>query len=157
MPKLVTTETFIERSKKIHGDKKYDYSLVVYENSMKAVSIICPQHSVFEQSPNHHLKGYGCPECGIIKNANNRRYTQDEIIEAAKNIHPGKYNYFKVKFEDLHTPVTIVCPKHFDFMQAMNNHVNLKQGCSKCANEQMSINRTGKSMKQQTLDKKTKS
>ena len=37
MEKFYTTETFIEKAKKVHGNK-YDYSKVVYINSQKKVS-----------------------------------------------------------------------------------------------------------------------
>jgi hypothetical protein len=38
MPKKITTEQFVEKSKKIHGDK-YDYSVVIYEKSNKYITI----------------------------------------------------------------------------------------------------------------------
>jgi len=38
--KALTTEEFIERAKKAHGDK-YDYSLVEYKNAHIKVNIIC--------------------------------------------------------------------------------------------------------------------
>ncbi len=44
-PKLTTNE-FIERAKKIHGDK-YDYSKVIYDGNKKYVTIICPIHGEF--------------------------------------------------------------------------------------------------------------
>ena len=53
---------FIEKAKKIHGDK-YDYSKVEYINSHTKVCIICPEHGEFWQTPNNHLHGYGCPKC----------------------------------------------------------------------------------------------
>ena len=37
----LTTEQFIERARKLHGDK-YDYSLVQYVNNRTKVKIICP-------------------------------------------------------------------------------------------------------------------
>jgi len=58
-----TTEEFIERARKIHGDK-YDYSLVEYKNAKTKIKIICSIHGVFEQIPDNHLrKKYGCPFC----------------------------------------------------------------------------------------------
>ena len=53
---------FIERAKKIHGDK-YDYSKVEYVGNKIKVSIICPIHGEFWQLPNSHLNGIGCPSC----------------------------------------------------------------------------------------------
>lgn len=59
---LLNTDKFIERAKKIHGEK-YIYSSVNYINSRIKVKIICSKHGIFEQTPNHHLKGSGCPVC----------------------------------------------------------------------------------------------
>ncbi len=53
---------FINKSKKCHGDK-YDYSLVEYKNARTKVKIICPEHKIFEQVPQHHTNGVGCPSC----------------------------------------------------------------------------------------------
>jgi len=58
-----TTEEFIEKSIKIHGDK-YDYSQVEYKTNMDKINIVCKIHGVFLQSPSKHLDGQGCKECG---------------------------------------------------------------------------------------------
>ncbi len=64
--KKLTTETFIEKSKKIHGNK-YNYSKVNYINNYTKVLIICPKHGEFSQTPNSHLTGNGCPLCKSSK------------------------------------------------------------------------------------------
>ena len=60
-----TTEEFIAKAKKVHGDK-YDYSKVVYEYATKKVCIICPEHGEFWQTPSDHLLGRGCPNCHYL-------------------------------------------------------------------------------------------
>lgn len=60
----MTTEEWIERAKKIHGDK-YDYSQTVYVNQRTNVKIICPKHGLFEQKADSHIRGYGCRLCGL--------------------------------------------------------------------------------------------
>lgn len=62
----LTTEQFIERAKKIHGDK-YDYSKVNYIDTTTKVCIICPEHGEFWQKPYAHLNGHGCPGCAESK------------------------------------------------------------------------------------------
>lgn len=64
--KTCTTQKFVEKAKKMHGDK-YNYSLVHYERSSEKVPIICPIHGIFYQTPNNHLKGCGCPLCSTKK------------------------------------------------------------------------------------------
>lgn len=59
-----TTEKFVMLAKALHGDK-YDYSGVNYVNMHTKVLIACNEinHGVFEQEPNSHLDGQGCPKC----------------------------------------------------------------------------------------------
>lgn len=57
---------FVDKSRKIHGDK-YDYSKVDYTNNSKKVCITCPEHGDFWQTPGHHMLGEGCPICNESK------------------------------------------------------------------------------------------
>ena len=56
------SQSFIEESKKVHGDK-YNYSKVDYVNSKTKVCIICYKHGEFWQKTSNHLGGSGCPKC----------------------------------------------------------------------------------------------
>lgn len=64
--KRKTQEEFISTSCIIH-DNKYNYSKVTYINDREKITIICPIHDEFKQTPNHHLKGVGCPSCNESK------------------------------------------------------------------------------------------
>lgn len=57
-----TQEQVLSDFIKKHGDK-YDYSLINYINARTKVKILCKQHLIFEQTPNDHLNGKGCPKC----------------------------------------------------------------------------------------------
>ena len=61
-----TTEEFIQKARKVHGNK-YDYSKVVYVNNSTKVKIICPDHGEFLQTPKSHLKGSNCNKCNNNK------------------------------------------------------------------------------------------
>lgn len=63
--KQLTTDTFIEKAKAIHGSR-YNYSKVRYVNNVTRVTIICPDHGPFEQIPSNHIHiklKTGCPDC----------------------------------------------------------------------------------------------
>ncbi|QGH72553.1 MAG: protein of unknown function DUF723 [Myoviridae sp. ctThM1] len=62
LSKYLGTNTFIERSLEVHGNR-FDYSLVVYEHSNTPVDIICSQHGIFRQKPSAHMNGQKCPKC----------------------------------------------------------------------------------------------
>lgn len=70
--KKLTTKEFIERAINIHANG-YDYSLVDYINTKTKVKIICLKHGLFEQIPNNHLSGMGCPICGKLLNDNSKK------------------------------------------------------------------------------------
>ena len=64
---------FINTAKEIHGDR-YDYSKAVYIRNDQKVIIRCLIHGEFEQTPNKHLSGTGCPKCsnsGVSRKAIN--------------------------------------------------------------------------------------
>lgn len=55
---------FLEKARKVHGDL-YDYSLVQYKQNRENITIGCPEHGYFQQSPANHLIGRGCPSCSV--------------------------------------------------------------------------------------------
>ncbi len=58
-----TREKFIEMAREVHGDY-YNYDKVDYVNQSVEVTITCPIHGDFRQTPRKHLMGSGCKECG---------------------------------------------------------------------------------------------
>ena len=58
----LTKEEFVEKANKIHNNK-FNYSLVEYINNLTPITIICPLHGKFIQTPQNHLLGRGCPIC----------------------------------------------------------------------------------------------
>jgi hypothetical protein len=126
----VGVEKFILKAKEVHGNK-YDYSMVKYKDNKTKVYIICPEHGPFEQIPQNHLRGQGCPGCARIKIDNLNRSNLDEFIEKARLKHGDKYDYSEVKYVNNHTKVCIICPKHGPFYQTPNGHLN-GYGCSNC-------------------------
>jgi len=117
---------FINESKLVHGTK-YDYSLVNYKNNRTNVTIICPIHGVFEQTPSNHLNGKGCKYCGGTCGVDKKIF-----IDKARLIHGNKYDYSLVDYKNSREIVSIICPEHGEFEQTPNNHLSKKQGCLKC-------------------------
>jgi hypothetical protein len=64
MSQKLTTEEFIERAIKKHGNK-YEYNKVIYLRSKDQVEIYCNHcRKYFWQCASYHLHGYGCSVCG---------------------------------------------------------------------------------------------
>lgn len=135
-----TTENFIEKARKVHGDK-YDYSKTEYINAKTKVCIICPEHGEFWQKPVTHLNGVGCPICGRIKANEKISSNKEKFIEKAREVHGDKYNYSKVVYINKKTPVCIICPEHGEFWQTPNSHIYNKNGCRLCSKEKLSNER----------------
>ena len=133
MSRKLTTEEFIERARKVHGDR-YDYSQSVYVNSEMKVKIICATHGIFEQLPASHFKGFNCRLCGNIERSKTLTRTLAEFLRKAKEQHRDRYDYSGVKYSNGNEPVEIICEKHGPFKQRPNLHVK-GYGCQKCGNE----------------------
>lgn len=135
--KYKTTESFINEAKKIHGDK-YDYSKVEYKKWNEKVEIICPIHGNFFQTPNDHLNGRGCKQCGKDKLRKKFARTKEDFINLANNVHNNKYDYSKVEYVNCKTPVKIICPIHGEFLQIPDSHIQGK-GCIQCSGYHKSV------------------
>lgn len=121
-----TKEEFVSKAKMVHGNK-YDYSEVIYEGSMKKVSIICPVHGAFFQSPNSHLSGRGCRICGM----RSTKFKQ-EFVRRARDVHGDKYDYSNTTVKTSLDKVVITCPIHGVFKQQAFSHLQ-GCGCPECS------------------------
>lgn len=139
MAKLLTRKQFIKRARKVHGNK-YSYSSVNYSNARNKIDLICKLHGIFNQKPDSHLQGQGCPDCGKIQRAKSKIKTKKEFIQESNLIHNNKYDYSKVEYKNCKQKIIITCPKHGDFEQTPDSHIQ-GQGCRLCANNKISLSK----------------
>jgi hypothetical protein len=125
MKKLTTTE-FIHKAKGIHGIR-YDYSESIYTMAREKVKIYCVMHGMFEQTPNAHLRGQGCPSCSGTKLKSN-----EQVVNDFELIHGDVYDYSKTKYINDGTKVIVVCRTHGEFGITPSNHIHNKRGCPEC-------------------------
>lgn len=145
----LNTKKFVDRAKKIHGDK-YDYSKSVFAAHHSKLIIMCREHGEFLQTAPAHYSGRGCPKCGharaIEKKSGSKlerrlkavridgkrvRNTVEQFIESAKLVHGDKYDYSKTVYVVSKSKVCIICKEHGEFMQTPNGHLKGK-GCRSC-------------------------
>ena len=127
-----TKQEFIKEAQLVHGDR-YEYSEVEYVNTHVPVKIRCQQcGAFFFQEPSSHLAGRGCPKCS--KKQTHKRVNQEMFIARAKEVHGDKYDYSKVDYQDMHSKVLVICPRHGEFYQRAQSHL-LGSGCPKCKYE----------------------
>lgn len=134
-----TKEQFIKKATEIHNGK-YIYEKVEYKGVMEKVCIVCPIHGNFHQTPHIHLKGSGCPKCGIESRVEKRTNTMESFIEREKEVHGDKYDTSKAEYVNNHTKVCLICHQkdkngieHGEFWQTPDKHLRLRQGCPKCS------------------------
>jgi hypothetical protein len=123
----LTNEIFADKANYIHN-YRYSYNYVDYKNNHTKVKIGCLIHGIFQQTPNAHLSGDGCPRC-----SNYARLDTELFIEKAKLIQPeGRYSYDNVCYIDHRTPIQITCLYHKkDFIQMPYLHLQ-GHGCQDC-------------------------
>jgi len=144
-PLITPLDEAVERAKKVHNDK-YDYSLISpekWKGMYGKYDVICPIHGKFVQRFNEHVnRRQGCPKCS--KQGMVAKLTKGSVFYLQKfyEAHGNRYDYSHIeenpnlKSSD---KVTIVCPIHGEFQQAVGNHYS-GQGCPKCAIEERNRN-----------------
>lgn len=130
--KKINTNIFIKRSNLIHKNF-YDYSQVNYVNCKTKVKIVCKKHGNFEQTPDSHLNGSGCPICGQEKTKLKQLKKFNLFIDNANNIHNDKYDYSITNYLGARRKIKIICKKHGIFTQTPDSHLH-GRGCPKCVN-----------------------
>lgn len=121
---------YLKKFKETHGDK-YSYENVVYINGTTKVKINCKFHGEFEQRPDDHKSGYGCPKCAREYKAYDLKY----YIEQSNIVHNNKYIYNILKHKILNTEkVDVFCNLHGWFKINAKKHIN-GHGCVLCLNK----------------------
>lgn len=88
--RALTKEEFIKKADIVHYNK-YDYSKVVYKNNSTDVTIICPHHGEFTQTPGNHLASKGCHICNCTW-----AYTDSPTILYYLKLSYSNQTYYKV-------------------------------------------------------------
>ena len=120
--KQMNQNVFLKRMKDKYGDL-YDLTKANYVKSNIPV-IIGYKNTFFEIEPRKILNS----KKPILK----KRITNiNSFIEKAKQVHGDKYDYSKVNYIKSTSKVCIICPKHGEFWQRPNDHLN-GYGCMLC-------------------------
>lgn len=131
MPKKSTNQ-FISEAKSIHGDW-YDYSKTDYQGAGTKVTITCPVHGDFYQSPGSHIAGYKCRKCGLNQQSQSSRMTFDDFLVKANDRHNGFYGYDESSWTKSTGDVSVICPHHGTFKVQAFSHYTTGLGCPKCS------------------------
>lgn len=133
--KVISTKEYIKRANKKHNNY-YDYSKTNYSGFDSNVIITCPIHGDFTINAHVHVSnGQGCPKCGHDNRVKKKLSTTNKFIQKAKVIHNNYYDYSKVQYINAKTNICIICPKHGEFLQTPNKHLQGHK-CQYCKQSQ---------------------
>jgi hypothetical protein len=124
---------FILDATRIHAGK-YTYGTIDFVNMKRKVMITCPAHGLFDQIPEAHLAGQGCPTCAKERSINSQKVHLAEFIERAEKRYAGAYEYSHVTFETVKDSITIHCKRHGEFKKRCKDFL-AGDGCVKCRRE----------------------
>ena len=136
MPQKLTSQQFIEKAIKIHGNQ-FCYDNTIYTDRHSKVEIFCNTcKTTFFQTPHQHIYAKnGCKNCAMKKLQISQTKLDDDFVQQANKIHGFQYEYL-TRYLTAHTKIKI---KHllcgYVFTQLPNNHLSYKQGCPKCSVE----------------------
>lgn len=125
--KLRTNKKLLLEKFSLLYNNKYEYDLEMLTTLHDKIRIKCPKHGWFYQKAIHHLNKHECPLC----KQKGKKYTTEEFIIRAKEVHGNTYDYSKVLYTGKENLIEIICYKHGSFWQKPHNHIN-GCGCPKC-------------------------
>lgn len=98
-------EKFVSRANKVHKNK-YTYP-DKYIQARRKINILCKRHGLFEQLPDSHLRGAGCPHCAfwVSKGEKNQISIWEKDLgrklQTQKLIKAGNYSYRVDGYDEL--------------------------------------------------------
>ena len=133
----MTQEVFIERARKVYGDK-YDYSKVIYtglKNEVIAIDKCTGEEKIVK------------PKNFLYAKNNYVRRTNEEKAEAfiknSRDKFGDRFDYSKVEYIDSLTPVTLICKEHGSkFNVVPFIHITSRfGGCKECYSQYLESKR----------------
>lgn len=140
--KVVKRFATLEDDVKAVHNNRYTYNNFIYVNTRTPGSITCQEHGDFQQLITVHLKGHGCPKCRAQKLHLRTKYTKEQFITKAIEVHGDVYDYSDVVYVNDNTPIQISCNIHGKFHKRPGAHTSGRQGCPTCSLERSVAART---------------
>jgi len=139
-----TNEIFLQEAQNKWGDR-FMYPQLSLRKDVRAedqeIEVFCTICNLtFTTNVRYHLylnnRGGGCTGCSSRLNKINFTWTTEIFIERAQKKWGDLYNYDKVVYSNVDTPVQIYCNTHQgSFFLTPYKHLNNKYGCPICGNK----------------------
>ena len=127
----ITKNKTLQRFIQQHGDR-YDYSLVQYNGQQSPVTIICKRHGKFEQKPEYHWSGSGCPQCYAADiRGQSQKDTLESFTSKLHNVFGDLFDTSEAVYVNSQTSINVRCIKHNTVCNTRPN--TLLMGCNPCS------------------------
>lgn len=127
----VTTDVFVKRAVKVHGDK-FDYSLSQFDGWKRKVKIKCNACDfINEQLPCNHLKGSGCRKCNYNQLPQNQARNHESYEALALKVHGDKFTIL-TRYVNKRTKIQIQCNQCNHVFSKRPDGYLAASGCPKC-------------------------
>ena len=111
-----TKELFIEKAANRHGNK-YDYTEVDYQGSEVKAKIWCNTHKeFFWQTPKKHVKGRGCPKCGIDSMAELQSKSFEDYRPTLEAKYKGILDFSNTKYTKWKSKIQVLDVRYGDII-----------------------------------------
>jgi very-short-patch-repair endonuclease len=122
-PTKIEAKSLFNKLLEIHNSKyRYVIEKETYYSTDKIKIIDNLTNDIFYYRVDRHLSGM-----------KPNKVTLNYFLIKSNEVHNNKYDYSLVNFNSISDKVDIVCKEHGVFKQRVSNHMNLKDGCPKCA------------------------
>lgn len=115
----------------------FDYSRVSYQRQRSPVTIVCPKHGEFMQTPDKHLQSeHGCPKCGVaIRAASRAEAGQKQFRDLFQSKYGNRLELVS-PYITSKSPIRCRCKFHnIEFDTIPDRLKTWKHGCPQCARE----------------------
>lgn len=128
----MTQKQMLARFAETHGNR-YDYSKVVYKSQTIPVDIVCGRHGAFNQKPEFHWNGAGCPKCfHEDRRGASQRGTLETFLQKLEGVFPGGFEVLG-DYVNSQTHINVRCTTHDEvFTSKPNWLLNGQNPCTKC-------------------------
>lgn len=132
-------EDFVEKANKKY-DNFYSYLKSEYITSLDKITITCPIHGDFEQTPKSHLRSrHGCQKCARESQIEFAKKQQEDFIKEATMFSVNGDTFNLVEYVNNKTDVEIICPVHGSFKVRPDLYLR-GRGCKKCLKKKTKSN-----------------
>jgi very-short-patch-repair endonuclease len=122
-PTKIEAKSLFNKLLEIHNSKyRYVIEKETYYSTDKIKIIDNLTNDIFYYRVDRHLSGM-----------KPNKVTLNYFLIKSNEVHNSKYDYSLVNFNSISDKVDIICKEHGVFKQRVSNHMNLKDGCPKCA------------------------